>query len=92
MAAYIPGLRNKGGYIVISDNLGGGVVEHETYQCCHCSAHFFRKVGQGPPAMCLLCNEPTCGTKTCDRCVPFEAKLEAWEGRRKFWKELEIDK
>jgi len=77
------------GYIQIG---GPGIItpEMETYECCHCNAHFVRKVGKGPPAMCLMCMEPTCGSKPCDVCIPFEATLEAWEGTRRFWKQLEI--
>ena len=75
--SYIPGLRNKGGYIIINDPGADGspITEWDTYQCCHCNAHFYRIVGQGPKAMCLMCNEPTCGEKGCDKCIPFEAKL-----------------
>ena len=86
---YIPGLTNHAGYIVVTDP-DGGVQEKETYQCCHHNGHFARNVGQGPPAMCLMCMQPTCGSKACDVCIPFEAKLEAWEGKRRFWKELDI--
>lgn len=89
--AFIQGLRHKGGYILITDpDVKQEKTEYETYQCCHCNAHFYRQVGKGPPAMCLMCREPTCGRKQCDVCIPFEAKLEAWEGARRFWKQLEI--
>lgn len=85
----IQGLRNKGGYIVITDP-DGLTIERETYQCCHCNAHYTREVGKGPPAMCLMCMQPTCGRKQCDPCTPFEAKLEAWEGRRRFWRDIDL--
>ena len=80
-----------GGVVLIDDpDIPGGRTEYETYQCCHCNRHYRREAGKGPPAMCLRCNQPTCGEKACDPCIPFEAKLEAMEGRRKFWKQLEI--
>ena len=78
-----------GGYMITTDP-EAGVREVDTYQCCHCNRHYEREVGKGPPAMCLMCNDPTCGRKKCDPCIPFEAKLEAMEGRRRFWKSLEI--
>jgi len=91
MANYIDGLRYKGGGVLITDPSAPRlVVERETYQCCHCNAHFLRPLGKGPKAMCLMCMLPTCGEKACNPCIPFEAKLEAWEGTRRFWRELEI--
>lgn len=85
---YIPGLRYTAGYIQIMGP--DGLVEMETYECCHHNGHFVREIRQGPPAICLMCMQPTCGSKPCDVCIPFEAKLEAWEGTRRFWKQLEI--
>lgn len=81
--------RHLGGYVIIA-NAEGPDVEYDTYQCCHCNAHFQREVGKGPKAMCLMCNDPTCGEKACNPCIPFEAKLEAMEGRRRFWKQMEL--
>lgn len=87
----VQGLRQRAGYVVITDpGAPGGKIEHETYQCCHCNAHFTREVGKGPPAMCLRCMKATCGKKKCDPCQPFEAWLEAMEGRRKLWRQMEI--
>ena len=91
MPAFIQGLRNKGGYGIITDPGAKQLVqEYETYMCCHHGGHFYRKPGQGPPAICLRCMDITCGSKPCDVCIPFEALLEAWEGTRRFWKELDI--
>lgn len=86
--------RHLGGYWVINDpEAAGGKSEGETYQCCHCNAHYDREVGQGPKAMCLMCYAPTCGQKPCDPCVPFEAKLEAREamalGRRRLYDKMQ---
>ncbi len=87
---YVRG-RYVGGYVIIDDpDAPSGRIEYETFQCCHCNRHYRREAGQGPPAMCLRCNQPTCGKKPCDPCIPFEAKLEAMEGRRRFWKQLEV--
>lgn len=42
---------------------------------------------------CFNCMGPTCGRKECvTRCIPFEAKLEVAEGKRKFWRQMELVK
>jgi hypothetical protein len=49
----------------------------ETHQCCHCGGHFIMRRGSGKVrGFCLKCQGPTCGAGGCDRCVPFEARLE----------------
>ena len=89
---YIPGLRHRGGYAVITP-MADGVVqeEYDTFQCGHCNSHF-RLAKKGPKeiALCVLCHEPRCRREACQVCIPFEARLEAMEGRRRFWKQLEI--
>ena len=40
--------------------------------------------------LCFRCMAPTCGTAECLHCIPWEAKLEAQEGSRRFWKDLEL--
>lgn len=83
------GTKDIAGYVVIDDP-DEGVREYDTYQCCHCGAHYEREVGKGPPAMCLNCMQPTCGEKRCDPCIPQEAWLEAMEGTREFYHGQEI--
>lgn len=39
---------------------------------------------------CFNCMGPTCGGEACLECLPFEAKLEAQEGSRRFWKQMEL--
>ena len=78
------GVKDIAGYVVIDDP-DAGAQEYDTYQCCHCGAHYERPVGKGPPAICLNCMAPTCGKKKCDPCIPQEAWLEAKEGTREFW-------
>ena len=34
---------------------------------------------------CFRCMGPTCGHAACARCIPFEARMEAMEGSRRFW-------
>lgn len=82
---YIVGMRHQGGYIVCADGQ-----EANTYECCHCNRHYVRKVGDGPQSWCTMCGAPRCDQAECDPCIPFEAKLEAWEGTRTFWHQMEI--
>ena len=39
---------------------------------------------------CFNCMGPTCGEGQCVRCVPWEAKLEAAEGSRRFWHQYKL--
>lgn len=39
---------------------------------------------------CFRCMGPTCGEGECMRCIPFEAKMEAMEGTRRFWRQMDI--
>ena len=43
------------------------------------------------PGFCHLCHHITCGKAECLECVPWEAKLEAMEGTRRFWKNLNLE-
>ena len=49
-----------------------------------------RKPGAKIRGLCFTCMKPTCGSRKCARCIPFEVKLEAMEGTRRFWKELQL--
>ena len=67
-------------------------VERNSYLCCHCQRMVIVKPGSGRVrSWCYNCGAGTCGARECvERCIPFEAKLEAMEGRRRFWKQLEL--
>lgn len=39
---------------------------------------------------CFRCMGPTCGQGKCVKCIPFEAQLEAMEGTRRFWNQMEV--
>ena len=67
-------------------------VERDTYLCCHCQRMVIVVPGSGKRrGWCFMCNKNTCGGKACSaKCIPFEARLEAEEGRRRYWKQLEI--
>jgi len=52
----------------------------DTLQCVHCQHTWIPIRGSGKErGFCMRCHGPTCGTKECDRCVPFELKLELEE-------------
>lgn len=68
----------------------GKLIERDTFRCCHCQYTILVRPGSGTMrGFCFMCNAPTCGRHQCSQgCEPFEAKLEAWEGRRRFAKSL----
>jgi len=57
-----------------------GVEVAHTLQCPHCNAHFISRKGSGHRrTYCMLCNAVTCGHPDCDRCIPWEKKMELME-------------
>ena len=78
-------------YIIITDP-EAGTVEHDCYLCCHCQRMVVVVPGSGKQrSWCHMCNAGTCGGPACVKgCVPFEAKLEAMEGTRRFWKNVNL--
>ena len=46
--------------------------------------------GKRRRGICYRCMGMTCGRPQCIPCIPFEAKLEAIEGSRRFWKQTEL--
>jgi len=52
----------------------------DTAQCVHCNGHFQIVRGSGRVrGFCTKCMGPTCGSRECDECVPFEKRLEIME-------------
>lgn len=75
-------LKTPDGYIHIEDPEGPDQ-EFDTFQCCHCQAHFTVIPGSGRVrGFCTRCNHVTCGKPGCDPCVPFEQKLDNMEAGR----------
>lgn len=66
----------------------GGFIEDgrqtaSTLMCPHCGAHFVSVRGSGKRrAWCIRCSAVTCGELACDECVPIEARLDHFEGRK----------
>lgn len=81
----------KLGYFSITDP-DKPQIERDAYLCCHCQALVTIKPGSGKQrSWCFRCGANTCGATPCvSRCIPFEAKIEAQEGRRRFWKQLDL--
>jgi hypothetical protein len=70
---------NKPSGVFIMD----GVEVGHTLQCCHCNKHYLSVKGSGKRrGFCQYCNKTTCGHPACDKCVPFEEKLELIEGKK----------
>lgn len=82
-------LRKPQGQIIITQP-DAPTIERDTFQCAHCQYLCIVRRGSGTiRGFCRMCNAPTCGRNKCSQgCEPFEAKLEAWEGRRKFAKAM----
>lgn len=57
-----------------------GIEVAHTVQCCHCGNHFVSIRGSKKiRGFCMLCMRRTCGAGKCDRCIPFEKKVEMVE-------------
>ena len=89
----MPLQKDKFGYIIITDPEKAGAEEHDCYLCCHCQRMVVVQPGSGKlRTWCHMCNAGTCGGLGCIKnCIPFEAKLEAMEGTRKFWKNVKLE-
>lgn len=78
------------GYSVLTDP-DKGVRERDIYSCCHCQRIVEVVPGSGKlRGWCIHCSRPHCGGPRCWVCIPWEAQIEAMEGRRKLWKQMEI--
>lgn len=72
--------RKPDGFIVIATP--EGVINGETWQCCHCGKHHvFRTESKRLRGWCQKCDGFFCGP-TCEKCVPFEQWLENREAGR----------
>lgn len=65
------------GFVQITGPLG--VIEHETFTCCHCNRIAVAPLPNEPPqdvTICHRCMQPTCPECTAKGgCDPFEKKL-----------------
>ena len=79
------------GYVAIMKP-GKPTIERDAYLCAHCQMLCIVRPGSGTTrGYCFRCQAPLCGRAPCNqRCIPFEAKMEAQEGRRRFWKQMEL--
>jgi hypothetical protein len=75
--------RGARGYVIVSSPDGPCDIQKETRQCVHCGNHWIYEPGSGRVrGWCMKCNGVTCGSKQCDPCVPFEARIEIMEGAK----------
>lgn len=80
--------RPSGEFVETRD--GRVLAEGQTLSCSHCGAHWQVKPGSGRKrGFCSKCMAPTCGSKNCDTCIPFEKQLEAMEQRRRLHSEMQ---
>ena len=81
------------GRIIITEP-GMPDIERDAYLCAHCQLMCVVVPGSGKTrGFCLLCYSPTCGREECGTtCVPYEAKLEAQEGTRRFYKQTKLNR
>lgn len=71
-------MRHEDGAIII-----GSTQVASTRQCGHCAKHFQIIPGSGRErGFCLKCSRITCGSRTCLACIPIEARLEHYEGKK----------
>jgi hypothetical protein len=87
-------LRPHGTGVIVDPGAPQMVREIDGVMCCHCQRITFVKPGQSASdvgGFCGMCYAPTC--EACHQkgvCVPFEAKLEMLEGKRAFYRGIEI--
>jgi len=91
-------MRNPHGYAVITtpdpvrvnfdrfrcEEVGAGVIERDTFTCCHCNRiiHVKPMAPMGEfGSMCRNCMKMTCPTCADGPCVPFQKRLEMAERR-----------
>lgn len=84
-------MNTKMGYVIITDP-ENPTIERDAYTCAHCQKICIVRPGSGTRrGYCANCDALTCGGDDCStRCIPLEAKLEAWEGRRSFWRQMAV--
>lgn len=52
----------------------------ETVMCVHCGCHWVFQKGSGRRrGWCLKCSGMTCGSKSCDTCMPLEKRLDLYD-------------
>ncbi len=84
------------GYAIGTED-GKPTIETDTFTCVHCNRIVHVHIGSGRErGFCFNCGGPHCGekrgTKDCWECVPFEARLEMWEGGRRRWRKVDLRK
>lgn len=95
MTLILPSHPQPTGYGLITNADGnGGVIETDSFICCHCGRIILVHFGSGKQrGFCMNCMDVHCGGEKCWGCRPFELWLEAMEAsdvnRRRLWDRLE---
>jgi hypothetical protein len=72
----------SGEYKVTSLEAGYTIDEGQTLSCVHCGQMWHVKPGSGHRrGWCFRCNGPTCGSRECQECRPWERQMEIIERR-----------
>lgn len=76
-------MRNPQGYLIATSS--DGLVEHDTFTCCHCQKIVIVKPMCDPADMggnCNLCNKLICSFCVGKVCTPWEKKMLQQEARQ----------
>lgn len=66
-----------------------GREEYDYARCCHCQLQWRIVPGSGiVRGWCSMCGQPTCGSRRCQSCVPFERAMEREELRQRLFAAL----
>lgn len=84
---------NSGEFRELSQDTGRVLAEGETLSCAHCGKTWHVKPGSGTHrGWCFKCNAPTCGSRACQTCLPWERQMEIMEQRHRLWQEMECQR
>lgn len=71
------------GTLIVTNRDSGRDYQRDYLQCCHCQFVWLVQPGSGiQRGYCTLCGQVTCGRDCCQRCTPFERRLEQYEAGR----------
>lgn len=77
MSEHVAPADQKSGTWIHADKETDQVIQTDTVSCCHCGRVWMWVPGSGRRrGFCQCCNQFTCGSTACDKCVPVEQLLE----------------
>ena len=80
------------GYLTVDHRgAGGKLEEYDTVSCKHCQTVIKVVRRQREGAWCMTCAGPVCfKCAETEECTPFMKKIERWQRRQKFYRNLGI--